>query len=70
MWFGLHVLFGRLEPLTTGPLRLLWPDWTSLDPIALALTLWAALMLFRLKLGTFATLGISAALGLAARFVL
>jgi chromate transporter len=67
VWFGLHTLFGRLETVKSGPLHLLWPDWGSVDPLALALTLIAALMLFRLKWGTFATLGFCAMLGLAVR---
>jgi len=69
VWFGLHTLFARLETIIAGPLHLLWPDWSSIDPISLALTLLAALMLFRLKLGTFRTLGVCAVLGFAARYV-
>jgi chromate transporter len=70
IWFGLHTLFSRLQTVLAGPLHLLWPDWASIDPVALALTLLAALMLFRLKLGTFKTLGVCAVLGLGARYVL
>ncbi len=68
VWFGLHTLFARLETVSAGPLHLLWPDWASIDPVALALTLLAALMLFRFKFGTFATLGVCAALGFAANY--
>jgi chromate transporter len=70
VWFGLHTLFGRLETVSAGPLHLIWPDWASIDAISLALTLLAALMLFRLKLGTFATLGVCAVLGFGARYAL
>jgi len=68
VWFGLHTLFDRLQTISIGPLHLLWPDWVSIDGIALALTLLAALMLFRFKLGTFATLGVCAVLGFAANY--
>ena len=68
VWFGLHTLFARLENVSAGPLHLLWPDWASVDPVALALTLVAALMLFRFKLGTFTTLGVCAALGFAVNY--
>jgi chromate transporter len=69
IWFGLHTLFRNLHEVSAGPFRLLWPDWASLDPLALALTLVAAVMLFRLKLGTFATLGVCSGLGLALGYV-
>ena len=68
IWFGLHTLFGALATVSAGPIHLLLPVWASIDPLALALTLLAALMLFRLKVGTFATLGICAALGFAVRY--
>ncbi len=41
LWFALHVLFSRLSEIHVGPLRLLWPEVTSLDPIALGLALLA-----------------------------
>jgi len=70
VWFALHTLFARIAPVTVGPLHLLWPDWTSVDPLAVALTTLAALLLFVFKRGTFTTLGICAALGLGLRSLL
>ncbi len=35
VWFGLHVLFRRLETVHAGPVRLLRPDPASLDIVAL-----------------------------------
>jgi chromate transporter len=68
IWFALHTLFARVTDISLGPIRMAWPDLSSLDIASLALSVLAVLMLFRLKLGTFATLSICAALGLASRF--
>lgn len=50
LWFAAHVLFDRVGLWEAGPLRLLHPDWASLDPVALLLALAAALFLLRLRL--------------------
>ncbi|PZU56333.1 MAG: chromate transporter [Sphingobium sp.] len=39
LWFGLHLLFARVGTVRPGPLRIAWPDWASIDPAALALSL-------------------------------
>jgi chromate transporter len=39
VWFALHVLFGSLAELRAGPLHLLWPDWSTVNPVALVI--WA-----------------------------
>lgn len=64
LWFGLHVVFGRLEELQRYGIRWLIPDWASLDPWALALSLAAMVALLRLRLGMLPVLGLSAALGI------
>ena len=63
VWFGLHVLFGRVERLETGPLSLPYPDAATLDPAALLLTILAAASLFWWKRGIIETLAICAATG-------
>ncbi|AFL49105.1 chromate transporter [Sinorhizobium fredii] len=63
VWFGLHVLFGRVERLESGPLSLPYPDPTTLDPLALVLTILAAASLLWLKRRIFQTLAICAAAG-------
>jgi len=70
LWFGLRVLFGELRPLHAGPITLDLPVPASLDPLALALAALAAACLFALRLGLLRTLGITAALGLAAKLAL
>ncbi|WP_270936819.1 chromate efflux transporter [Falsiroseomonas oryzae] len=70
VWFGLRVVFERVEPVAIGPMRLGLPDPLSLVPDALALTALAAVCLFVLHLGLVRTLAVTAAAGFAARTVL
>ncbi len=63
VWFGLHVLFGRVERLEAGPVSLPYPDLATLDPVALFLTILAAASLLWWKRGIFQTLAICAAAG-------
>ena len=66
IWFGLHVLFGRVGTFEVGPLSIASPDLASINWIAVALSILAVLCLFRLKLGILKTLGICGAIGLVA----
>ena len=63
LWFGLHVIFGKVERIG-GIFKPWWPDWTTLDWAAAGLTLIAAFVLLRLHLGIVKTLAVCAALGL------
>jgi chromate transporter len=70
LWFGLHVLFHELRTVELAPpigLDLALPVWSSLDPVALIFFVCSAFLLFRLKLGMVAVLGLCAAAGLAIR---
>ena len=66
LWFALHVLFKQVEP---GPLGVAWPELASFDWKAGLLGAVAAVLLFRLKLSVFKTLGLSCAAGLALGWV-
>jgi chromate transporter len=68
LWFGLHVLFGTVERLQ-GWFRPWVPDWAQLDWFALGLSLLAAFVLLRMKLGIIGTLALCGALGAAGRLV-
>ena len=68
VWFTLHVLFGRVTEMRTGPLR-----WYAFDPLAIdlqvaALAALAALLAFRLHCGLVELVIVMAALGVALRF--
>ena len=69
LWFALRVLFQELRPISLGPLAVEMPVPVSLDPVALALAVLAAVCLFRLKLGVVRVLGVTAAAGVALHFV-
>jgi chromate transporter len=63
VWFSLHTLFARVEEVQAWGARLLVPDWRTLDPAVLLLTVAAMLALFRFKLGMIPTLLGCAVLG-------
>jgi chromate transporter len=66
LWFALHVLFREVTTITFGPLHLTAPLWPTLDPVALALSIIAALALLRFHVGIVPTLLLAGLLGLAA----
>jgi len=67
LWFGLHVVFRHVDTLGIGPLSLAWPEFSSLDITAAALSIAAAIALFRFKLGMIPTMAGAAAVGVALR---
>ena len=65
VWFAVHLLFGRIGSLDLGAVSLLWPDWSSLDLAALALTVVAGGLILWRKMPLLWALGVMAAAGLA-----
>ncbi|HUR43490.1 MAG TPA: chromate efflux transporter [Aestuariivirga sp.] len=63
VWFGLHVLFRKVERMD-GLFQPWLPDWTTLDLPALILSLIAVAALLRFHLGIPKTLALCGALGL------
>ncbi|WP_425045520.1 chromate efflux transporter [Primorskyibacter sp. S87] len=70
VWFGLNVLFSGINTQSVGPLSFPAPDWFTLDPRALTLTLLAAALMLVLKQGLGRVLLICAVTGLALHLVL
>jgi len=66
VWFGLHVLFARIQDVQAGPLNLLVPDMASLSVQALLLAIAAFILLFVLHRGVLTTLAVCSALALGA----
>ena len=64
LWFALHVLFARVEPVEMGVLTLQVPVWASFDWRAFVLALGAALLIFRIKWNVMQVLGLAALGGL------
>ncbi|UKJ74915.1 chromate efflux transporter [Azospirillum brasilense] len=67
LWFALHTLFARLEPVSFAGMRLDLPVLASVNLPALALTVAAVLAVFRFKVGMLPTLGACALAGVALR---
>ena len=65
MWFALHTLFGRVDELHWGALRLSLPQLGTLELGALAIAIVATVTIFRLHWSMGRTLALSVALGLA-----
>jgi chromate transporter len=62
VWFGLHVLFNKVNRME-GIFKPWLPEWQTLDWAALAISIIAALALLRLHLGIPKTLALCAVLG-------
>lgn len=67
LWFALHTLFARLEPVSVAGMGLDLPVLASVNLPALALTVVAVLAVFRFKAGMLPTLGACALAGVALR---
>ncbi len=65
VWFGLNVLFGSLPGWHWGPMSIPLPDLMTLDIKALALTVLAGLLIFRMKSGLATTLSVMVVAGIA-----
>ncbi len=66
VYFALHTMFVRTQRHDWGPLRLLLPEPATWRPVALAITVVAAGLVFGLRWSVLRTLGVCALLGLAA----
>ena len=64
VWFGIHTVFGATVPVRSGPFAFDTPVLSSLDPWALALSVAAAVAIFRFKAGMIPTLASSCAAGI------
>ena len=69
IYFAIHTLFSDVNTVTWGPVQLQLPEPGTLKPLALAVAVFAALLLFRAKWSVLRTLGACAAVGLVAGFV-
>jgi chromate transporter len=65
VWFALHVIFRHVEERALGPVRLIVPELSSIDPLVVALSLLAVVLLFVLRRGIATTLAVCAAASLA-----
>ena len=66
IFFAIHTLFRDVSTVTWGPVQLQVPEPASLKPLALAVTAFAAVLLFGAKWSVLRTLGACALVGLGA----
>lgn len=64
VWFSLNTLFGVVNDVYIGPLRLQIPVWQTLDVASLLIAVGAFVAMFRFKTGMLVTLGCSALIGM------
>jgi chromate transporter len=69
LWFSVHVLFREVGVAGIGPVRVLVPDWSTLDAAALGITAGAFAALFVLRWGMLPTLGAAALAGALYTFI-
>jgi chromate transporter len=65
LYFAVHTLFATTHPWDWGPVRIEVPELSSLRPVALAITVAALVMVFRLRWSVPRILAVCAGLGLA-----
>lgn len=65
IWFALHVLFGEVNTVNAGVLRLYVPVWDTLDIGALALASAALVAVLRFGVGMIPTLAVASIAGIA-----
>jgi chromate transporter len=66
LYFALHTLFAEVHEATAGPIRTQLPDLATIRPVPVAITIVAAVLIFRFKWSVLRVLGVCAALGLIA----
>ncbi len=64
VWFALHTAFGTVNDQTYGRLQVPEPDWSTLRPASVAISIAAAVLVFRFRLGTLRVLAVCAVAGM------
>jgi chromate transporter len=63
IWFALHTLFGLVAEQHAFGIRLLVPDWSTIDVLSVAIACSALVAMFRFKIGMIPTLMAAAVIG-------
>jgi len=69
VWLTIHTLWSKTSIWESYGLRIEWPEMTSFQWPAAVIAATSALLLLRLRAGMFATLGVAAALGVLAKWL-
>jgi chromate transporter len=65
VWFAIHVIFADVNEVWIGPLRLILPNPPTIDPLALAVAVFAMVAILWLKAGILPTMAGAGAVGIA-----
>jgi chromate transporter len=65
VWFAVHTAFGTVDDRTYGPVHLPVPEWSTIRWASVAISVLAAVAVFRFRLGTLRVIGLAAVLGAA-----
>ena len=69
IWFALHTIFGTVHDQHVYGIRLLVPDWSTIDVVSLFIACVAMVAMFRYKVGMIPTLIAAAVIGVAYQIV-
>lgn len=64
LWFALHTAFGVVTDTAVGPLTLPVPELASINPASIAISVMAAVLVFRFRIGTLRVLAVCAVVGI------
>ena len=65
LWFAAHVAFKTVHAASFGPFHIITPDPASINPVSLALTVLAGMLILKRHWGLPATLGLCGAISMA-----
>ena len=63
VFFALHTAFGAVDSYAYGPVQLPVPVWSTVKPASIAISAGAAVLVFRLRIGTLRVLAACAGVG-------
>ena len=63
VFFALHTAFGSVDTHQYGPIQLPAPVWSTVKPASIAISMGAAVLVFRLRVGTLRVLAVCAVVG-------
>jgi len=63
VFFALHTAFGSVGTHQYGPIQLPAPVWSTVKPASIAISMGAAVLVFRLRVGTLRVLAVCAVVG-------
>ena len=63
IWFGLHVAFDIVDEIHLMGVRLFWPVWETINPVAVLLAIASLVAMLRYKVGVIRVMAVSASIG-------